>query len=870
MKRRISSKKAAFLLGIGLLVILCTLNGALAVAETAPTAYWKLNETSGTTAYEYSGTWDGTHINTPTHTAACILDYCLDFDKASTERVNTGLTFDDLGSSWTYTAWFKTSYDFSGDFGLVFGSTDEQGSYDPFVQTGFYAGRGSTSNRFTVGIRGDAAGGVEGKQSSADMNDGAWHFVAIQYHDSNVDLYIDGVNETTVIVGNSPIGGVVDGNDVIPISGYWERTTYAGGEFDGLIDDVRFYNSLLNQTELLQIYNNGTGCEYGSCGVTPPSYPYHSVHITDLYDDSDLEDVNITIDGEWNLTDASGVATVWNHSGDSKVWTSWKTGYFGDSGTVNENSTANGTFYEANYTVTITEVVTNNTVEPYNITTDPAKVYLNGSGVYLTAGVNNLTFTKIGGGYYDADFTIDANSTPETSGNYSSQQAYNLILNITAENAFTNASITNFSVTVNESTNGYSETFSTTTGILSLHLLQNLTYDLFINASESGYAPANHSLTPNSTEENYTFDLWSQNTIRIYIRDADTGDTITANISVTVSGNITEETYSTTTGFLYIENLTDGQYTIKLQGTNYSLSTYIVTVADQSSQVLNAYLSLTTEETIFTVQDFDSGATLEGASMTMERLVNSSWTVIESKLTDITGRAQFSYKIGVKYRFTVTLLNYETKQFTLDPIIFDSYTVRLEKETTLEEDVDYTAVSTTHSPKAYYEDQNETFTLLFQSPGGVLQTYGYTFAYPGGSSSGSGNNSIGETFTHAFTISGASIGDYANLTYWYDTTLGDNRSFTYRYLVSGVIQNQSHLDVRNQDYGLGDFEKGLIGTGVTVLIAGLGTLVGGALTGGSLGLLGLGYFTYIGFFGIWHVLISFLVGLILIAMRSSR
>ncbi|MEZ5902400.1 MAG: LamG-like jellyroll fold domain-containing protein [Alphaproteobacteria bacterium] len=241
-----------------------TENGALTDAITDPgdnfgptgnlVGWWKLDETSGTTAADSSGNGNnGTMQNGQDATndsAAGIINNALDFD-----GVNDGVfigspaavdeVFNDGG---TIAAWvYYDSFPVSGHRIM-----DKAGSFGWHLAAG--GGTIGFGRRFT-GVDGDWS------SSSAVINLGTWHHVALTYNDNATTndpiMYVDGVSVGVTEV-NTPTGSAnVDTSDNLIIG---NRTGYAR-PFDGRIDDVRLYKRILSAAEIQELYDTGYPCK---------------------------------------------------------------------------------------------------------------------------------------------------------------------------------------------------------------------------------------------------------------------------------------------------------------------------------------------------------------------------------------------------------------------------------------------------------------------------------------------------------------------------------------------------------------------------------------------------------------------------------
>ncbi len=83
---------------------------------------------------------------------------------------------------------------------------------------------------------------------------GEWQFLAGTYDGANLKLY-----DNSVLVNTTPfaLGIGYFGNFSLSIGG---NNTYAPQTFDGLIDEVRFYNRALNDDEILALYLTSSLC----------------------------------------------------------------------------------------------------------------------------------------------------------------------------------------------------------------------------------------------------------------------------------------------------------------------------------------------------------------------------------------------------------------------------------------------------------------------------------------------------------------------------------------------------------------------------------------------------------------------------------
>jgi len=92
---------------------------------------------------------------------------------------------------------------------------------------------------------------------------------------------------------------------------------------------------------------------------------------------------------------------------------------------------------------------------------------------------------------------------------------------------------------------------------------------------------------------------------------------------------------------------------------------------------LNSYLIESAYNSVFTFKNIETGAILTGVQFAISRDVLGVPTLIQTLASDITGRIKLYYTPDVEYSFVASLSDYETKTFTLNPVIFSSYNVWL-------------------------------------------------------------------------------------------------------------------------------------------------------------------------------------------------
>jgi len=220
------------------------------------------------------------------------------------------------------------------------------------------------------------------------------------------------------------------------------------------------------------------------------------------------------------------------------------------------------------------------------------------------------------------------------------------------------------------------------------------------------------------------------NWVTINIFNELTNSVIAQNVTVTMT-DLTVPSLSTiyiTTGNQNFTNLTPN-HVLKFTFTsaNFSTRSYILTVSQGSAQVLNAYLlanNLSSTIGIYTKSLTDN--IIAGATISIQKLVNTSYIGVSQGVTDGTGFSTFSLQEGTNYRVLISADNFNVYQTDLVPYLANSpYTFKLAPTssfvfTTLNDYVKYS-----YSPmNSIINKSNENFTLTTYSiNGSILYTY---------------------------------------------------------------------------------------------------------------------------------------------------
>ena len=232
------------LLAVPLAYVLC--GPALAayqdeVLADNPVAYYRFEETSGTTAFDTANSNDGSYVNGVllNQPGAPALGKAASFDGID-DYVSTPRT---VSTDFTLEAWVKTtapsltgSQSYEGN-GLLW--SDVGGAANDFAMAMLNNGLSFFTGNPDVTVT-----------SAAAINDGAWHhLVATRTQGGSVEIFIDGVSQGTATTNNNPLNG----NPSIMIGG----NVLDGRYFAGLIDEVAYYPAVLSTARIRAHFRAG-------------------------------------------------------------------------------------------------------------------------------------------------------------------------------------------------------------------------------------------------------------------------------------------------------------------------------------------------------------------------------------------------------------------------------------------------------------------------------------------------------------------------------------------------------------------------------------------------------------------------------------
>ena len=226
---------------------------AKTILSDTPLAYWRLDETNGSVAYDYLGGYNGVYTNV----ALGLAGYnSLDPDTAAgfgtvtaTNSFVGGIGVDFAGAgavTFSAEAWVKGSAQ-TGGAGIIAKGTGGGGEE-------FAIDTGSGGGKFRIYVR-DQAGAAHNANGTI-APDGNWHHVVGVCDEVNgfVTLYVDGASNATAAIS----GGVLSSPNPLTIGSRQSGTGPFNLNFVGTIDEVAVYNYALSAAQVTNHYFMGT------------------------------------------------------------------------------------------------------------------------------------------------------------------------------------------------------------------------------------------------------------------------------------------------------------------------------------------------------------------------------------------------------------------------------------------------------------------------------------------------------------------------------------------------------------------------------------------------------------------------------------
>ena len=249
-KKKFIRKEMFFIFGILLLI------NFISAVSLSPYSHYLLNENNGTSVGDSSGNnRNGTAISSPSWISGK-LNNALQFNGINQYVNFTNISIGNFERNETHSFefWFKTN------------NTGQQIFMSKMLNSGTYVGwdiwfEGTSTNRTYFDLTNTATSNmIRVYFTNSSISNNIWHNLIITYDGSStalgVKFYFDGSLKSTMVIYDSLTSSSLT---AVPfqISGRGNGATGIVGSLDELV----FYNKVLNQSDVDFRYNNGTGTE---------------------------------------------------------------------------------------------------------------------------------------------------------------------------------------------------------------------------------------------------------------------------------------------------------------------------------------------------------------------------------------------------------------------------------------------------------------------------------------------------------------------------------------------------------------------------------------------------------------------------------
>ena len=230
------------------------------INDIIPTNHWKLQETAGATVND-----SGLNPLALTNSNATVnqtgkIDKAYSFNGSSSKLTLPSVI--ESSSSGSISAWIYLN-SVSDDVRIILSESD--GTTTEYFRFYNYG----TDLRFNLRDNGSFIGSVQA-ESSLSLN--TWHHIVITADGNEYKLYVDGVSKTLSAIDGTLLNTGDWTNSISVDEAYIGVFNDSSAYFDGLIEDVRYYNYTLSKQEIATIYNAGLGTHSQELLKSYPTY----------------------------------------------------------------------------------------------------------------------------------------------------------------------------------------------------------------------------------------------------------------------------------------------------------------------------------------------------------------------------------------------------------------------------------------------------------------------------------------------------------------------------------------------------------------------------------------------------------------------
>lgn len=488
-----------------------------------------------------------------------------------------------------------------------------------------------------------------------------------------------------------------------------------------IVTDIDSTNtSLFNITVVADKYFSQTVYDYNvSQNLTINLTPYMKVMMIDSWDNSIISNFNITWNGTTYLPQ-SNIVYLPIRSGNINFTVNSETYFTQTYEEINSSIDYNGTMYMSDIELNVYEKFTGNQILNFSLQTKVGNFTTTSGSLIIKPNNISDVWNLTSSGYYELKnqqqiITAKLNTT------YNLSEMFTNKILINATSLVDGSKILNFTANATDIDNGYTEELSTITG----EIIFNVTNGNWsINIMPNGYEYDSINIYTTAQQENYTFNLYTSNSVYFTFYDELTNDLINfTKIEMEFISNIFSYNYTTTNGTLYVDLLSPNNYTLRYRdnASIYYEDFYYFNLQNNTFTNLTIYMlnrSVYTNATATVVDEVLNN--VEGAFIKVLKYqqLDNTYKLIEIVETNFEGKANLHLTLNDEYYKFIIEYNGETKKTTNPSYVFSN---DLTFQISLEDSIASSYFSTLNVDQTLtYNNNTNNFVYTYNDNNNVL------------------------------------------------------------------------------------------------------------------------------------------------------
>lgn len=249
------------------MIFLPNLSNAVGISDFTPVSHWDCDEVSGVRYDSNTTNSNDLTDNNTVQSATGLLSNACDFELSSSESLSitdgTQAGLDSTGDI-SISAWVKIeSTPGTYEEYTIISKAESNGTSGAY-RFEYYNNNGSMKLLLILYDSANATENFNYQSATQVLTTGQWYHVGASFDVSAgvAEFYVNGSSIGTVT--NTSVNDINNSTGPFVIGSYGNSNRY----FDGLIDELSFFDYLLNDGDFTTIYNSGTPLSYASTGTT--------------------------------------------------------------------------------------------------------------------------------------------------------------------------------------------------------------------------------------------------------------------------------------------------------------------------------------------------------------------------------------------------------------------------------------------------------------------------------------------------------------------------------------------------------------------------------------------------------------------------